>query len=388
MKKIGLALLFAICLFAAPSVAADKVRVGFITTLSGPGGTIGKHMRDGAQLALDSLGGKLGGIEAEVIFGDDQQKPDAGRQLAEEMLKKDKVDFVAGVIWSNVLLSIYQPVIKSGAILISASAGPHQLAGAMCDPHFFSVGWQNDESAEAMGQYMTDQKIDNVFMVMPNYAAGKDMAEGFKRFYRGKLAAEVYTSLEQTDYQTELTALKSANPSAVFTFMPGGIGIQFIKQYDQIGLRGKIPLYSVFTQNEVILPALREAAIGNYETGFWSPDVQNPENQAFVAAFRKKYGYLPSEYAATAFDAIKLIDSALKTVHGDVADKKAVIAAMERADFASVRGRFRFNNNHFPIEDFYLFRIAKDASGDYYPKVEKVVFPERQDSYHGECKMH
>ena len=281
-------------LLAMPAVADEPVKIGLVTTLSGPAGVIGKHMKDAADLALEMLGGKIGGKPAVIVYGDDQFKPDVGRQVAEEMLKRDKVDFMTGFIWSNVLLASYQPVIKSGTILVGANAGPHEMAGAMCAPNYFSASWQNDETPEAMGQFMTSKDMQDVYLIAPDYAAGKDMVAGFKRFFKGKIAAEVYTKPGQSDYQVEISQIRAANPKALFIFLPGGMGIQFVKQYAQSGLRGQIPLYSAFTVDETTLPAIGDAAAGNFEVSFWSPDLDNARNKAFVAAFRKKYGYMPS----------------------------------------------------------------------------------------------
>lgn len=387
MRRGLIATAAALALLAVPALAADKVKIGFITTLSGPAGVIGKHMKDSADLALEMLGGKVGGLPAEIVYGDDQQKPDVGREVAEEMLKKHKVDFLTGIIWSNVLLALYQPVIKSETILISANAGPHEVAGKDCSPFFFSTSWQNDETPESMGKFMADGNLTDVYVMAPNYAAGKDMVEGFKRYFKGKIVAEVFTKFGQSDYQAEISQIRAANPKAVFVFYPGGMGIQFVKQYAQSGLREQIPLYSVFTADETTLPALGDAAAGNYESGFWSPDLQNPRNQEYVAAFRKKFNYIPSYYGAQSFDAIFLIDSAVQAVKGDLADKKALIAAMEKADFPSVRGPFKYNVNHIPIENFYLFRVVKDADGNYVRKIERVVFSEHKDAYFQECAM-
>jgi branched-chain amino acid transport system substrate-binding protein len=388
MKARVIAAAAALSILAMPALAADKVKIGYITTLSGGGGVIGKHEKDGADLALQDLGGRIGGLEAEIVYGDDQQKPDVGRQLAQEMLKKEKVNFLAGIIWSNVLLSVFQPVMQSNTILVSASAGPHEIAGPMCSPYFFTTAKQNDQPPEAMGKFMTDQKISDVFVLAPNYAAGKDMVEGFKRYFKGNIVSETYTKLDQTDFQTELTQIRAANPKAVFVFYPGSWGIQFIKQYAQSGLRDKIPLYSAASQDETILPAIGAAAEGNYEAGLWGPDLKNPANEKFVAAFRKKYGYIPSIYAAESYDAINLIDSGVKAVKGNLSDTKGMIAAMEKADFQSVRGPFTFNTNHFPIQNFYVFKIAKDADGNYFNKVETAVLQDHRDAYYKDCKMH
>lgn len=385
--KQGIAAAVAAILLAAPAFAADSVKIGFVTTLSGPAGIIGKHMKDSADLALAMLNGKIGGVPAQIVYGDDQFKPDVGRQVADEMLTRDKVDFLTGFIWSNVLLAVYQPVIQSGAILISANAGPHEIAGEKCAPNFFSASWQNDQTPEAMGKFMADQKMSDIYLIAPDYAAGRDMMAGFKRYFKGKVAAEVYTKFGQSDYQVEISQIRDAAPNAVFVFMPGGMGIQFVKQYAQSGLRDKIPLYSAFTVDETTLPAIGDAADGNYEVGFWSPDLDNPRNKEFVAAFRKKYNYYPAFYGAQSFDAITMIDRAVAAVKGDLANKEGLIAALKKADFPSVRGPFKYNTNHFPIENFYLLRIGKDSNGDYVRKIEKVVFADHADAYATECKM-
>src|SRR2546423_6426211 len=313
-----------VALLCGPAFAADNVKIGFLTTLSGPAGVIGKHMKDSADLALSMLGGKIGGLPAQIVYGDDQQKPDVGRQVADEMLKRDKVDFLTGVIWSNVLLAVYQPVIQSGTILISANAGPHELAGEKCAANFFSASWQNDQTPEAMGKFMDDQKMQDIYLIAPDYAAGKDMMSGFKRYFKGKVTAETYTKFGQSDYKVEISQIRDANPKAVFAFLPGGMGIQFVKQYAQAGMREKIPLYSAFTVDETTLPAIGDAADGNYEVGFWSPDLDNPRNKEFIAAFRQKYNYLPSFYGAQSFDAITMIDHAVKAGYCGCAGKERI----------------------------------------------------------------
>ncbi len=379
-----------LALLAIPALAAGPtktVKIGFITTLSGPAGVIGKHMKDSADLALADLGGKIGGLPAEIIYGDDQQKPEIGLQIAHEMMERDKVNFVAGIIWSNVLLAVLHPVTATHTILVGTNAGAHPVAGKECSPYFFSTSWQNDETPEALGKYMTEKHITDVYAMAPNYAAGRDMITGFKRYFKGKIVGEVYTKLGQSDYQAEISQIRAAHPKAVFVFYPGGMGIQFVKQYAEAGLRGEIPLYSVFTSDATTLPAQRDTALGNYEAGSWSPDVDVPASKAFVAAFEKKYGYLPSYYGEQSYDAIMLINSAVKAVKGNLDDKEGLIAAMDKADFTWTRPYFRYNTNHIPIENFYLFRIAKNAEGQYYRKVEATIFTHHKDAYYHECSM-
>src|SRR3954469_22840208 len=276
--------------FGTQAQAQQKLKIGFITTLSGPQGVIGKHQKDSVELALDHLGRKVGGLETEVIYGDDQFKPDVGVQVAEQMLKRDQVDVMSGVIWSNVMMAVMPVVTGAGKIMVGANAGASPLAGNQCNELYFSTSWNNDQSPEAMGKFMQEKGINDVYVLAPNYQAGKDMVAGFKRFYKGRIVDEQYTKLGQTDYQAEITQLRSKNPKAVFVFYPGGMGIQFVKQYSQAGLRDQIPLYSVFTVDETTLPALKEAAIGQYEARFWSPDLDVPAGKKYVAAVEKKYG--------------------------------------------------------------------------------------------------
>ena len=389
MLRLVLAgLLSAAMAYAAPALAQQKVKIGFITTLSGPGGIIGEHMKNSVELALDHLGRKMGTLPVEVIYGDDQQKPDVGKQVADEMLKKHQVNFVSGIIWSNVMLAVAPTVTAAGTFMIGTNAGPHQLAGKLCNEMFFTTSWQNDSTPEAMGKYMTDQGISNVYIMAPNYAAGKDMLTGFKRYFKGTIAGEVYTTVNQPDYQAELSQLRAKNPKAVFVFYPGGMGINFLKQYSEAGLRSQFPLYSVYTVDEITIPAVKHAALGQYETRYWSPDLKNPANQKYVADYRKKYGKMPVFYGAQSYDGIKLIDSAVRAVKGNLADKKGMIAAMRKVDYPSTRGKYTYNVNHFPIENFYLLKaVAGPAGGDPVMEIQQTVFTNHKDSYYKECNM-
>ncbi len=379
--------LLAAAFAAGPAAAADKLKIGFITTLSGPAGIIGKHMKDSVELALEHLGGKVGGLETEVIYGDDKVKPDVGKQLADEMVKRDKVQFVAGVIWSNVLLAVAPTVTNAGVFMISTNAGPHQLAGKDCNKYFFSTSWQNDSTPEAMGQVLNDQKVSEVYVMAPNYAAGKDMVNGFKSSYKGKIVGEVYTKLGQQDYQAEISQLRAKNPKAVFVFLPGGMGIQFVKQYSAAGLRDQIPLYSVYTVDEVTLPALKDVALGQYEARYWSPDLDNAASKKYVADFRKKYGYTPSNYGAQSYDGIMLIDAAVRAVKGNLNDKAGMIKAMEKADYASTRGKYTYNVNHFPIQNYYMLEAVRNPAGQVEMQIQKVILENHKDRYYKECHM-
>ena len=388
IKPILAAALAASVAFSLPAAAQQqKLKIGFISTMSGPPAIIGKHMKDSVEIALDQLNRRVGGLETEVIYGDDQFKPEVGVQLAEEMLKKNQVDFVAGIIWSNVMMAVVPVVTGAGKIMVGANAGASPLAGAQCNELYFSASWNNDQSPEAMGKYLQDKGINDLYVLAPNYQAGKDMVAGLKRYYKGRIVEEVYTKFQQQDYQAEISQLRSKNPKAVFAFYPGGMGIQFLKQYDQAGLRDQIPLYTVYTVDEISIPAVKDSAVGIYETRYWSPDLKNPQNQRFVADYKKKYGKLPVFYGAQSYDGIMLMDSAVRAVKGNLKDVNGMVKAMEKANFQSLRGPFQYNVNHHPIQNFYLLKTEKLAGGDIEMRIQKTIFEKHKDSYYQDCKM-
>jgi branched-chain amino acid transport system substrate-binding protein len=388
IKPILAGVLAASVAFPLPAAAQQqKLKIGFITTMSGPQGIIGKHMKDSVELAVEHLGGKVGGLPVEIVYGDDQTKPDVGVQLANDMIKRDQVDIMAGIIWSNVMMAVVPVVTGAGKIMIGTNAGASPLAGNQCNELYFSTSWNNDQSPEAMGKFLQDSGVKDLYVLAPNYQAGKDMVAGLKRYYKGNIVEEVYTKLGQQDYQAEITQLRAKNPKAVFAFYPGGMGVQFVRQYHQAGLRDRIPLYTVFTVDETTLPAIKEAAVGQYEARFWSPDMDTPASKKYVGDFRKKFSYTPSFYGAQSYEGILLIDSAVKAVKGNVKDTKAMVTALRKADYDSIRGRYQFNVNHHPIQSFYLLRAVKGGQDGAEMKIEKKVFENHKDSYYQECKM-
>jgi branched-chain amino acid transport system substrate-binding protein len=383
--EIAAALMLTIAL--GPVHAADKVEIGYVNTFTGPGGVFGKHYKDGFELALDHLGRKMGPLPVGVIYGDDQMKPDVSKSVVERMVERDKIDFLAGFNFSNVLLSAIDTAINAKVIVVGANAGPSELAGSKCSPFFFGAGHQNDGASEAMGRYLKGKKIDNVFLVSPNYQAGRDILNGFKRGYGGKIVSEVYTQITQNDYSAELSQIRAANPSAVFAFMPGGSGINFVKQWSQAGLMGQIPLYSVYTVDGVTVPAIGDAVAGALGANEWAEDFPNAESRKFVTDFEEKYGYAPSIYAAKSYDTAILIASAVKAVNGSIEDRNALIAALRRADFKSVRGNFKFNHNQFVIQDYYLIEAVKRPDGKLGLATREKIVSDYTDPYADQCKM-
>jgi len=367
--------------------ASAQFKVGFMATLSGPAAALGQDMYDGFMLGLEHSGGKFGGVDVEVIREDDQLKPDLAVQTVNRFIERDQVDVVAGVTFSNVMMAIAKPLADSNTIFMGTNAGPAPLAGERCAPNFFFVSYQNDQQAEGVGKYATNQGFKNVYLMAPNYQAGKDAVGGFKRYYKGNVVGEVYTRVNQPDYSAEIAQLQAANPDAVYVFYPGGMGINFIKQFRQAGLLGKIPLLSVSSFDGSTLPALKETALGAISGSFWGVDFDNPVNQKFVTSFEAKYGRIPSQYAAQSYDGAMLLNSAIKKIGGQYKDKNALMAALRAAEFDSVRGDFKFNKNGFPIHDMYVFEVAPDAKGRVSHKTLQKTLPAHPDSYVGQCPL-
>ncbi|MCS6920463.1 MAG: ABC transporter substrate-binding protein [Elioraea sp.] len=373
---------------ARPAIAqSEAVKIGMITTLSGPGAALGADIRDGFNLAVKNAGGRLGGVAVEVVVADDGLRPENGRAIAERMVRRERVQVLTGIVFSNVLLAV-APVVLPAATYVSANAGPSQLAGEGCHPNYFNVAWQNDNLHEAVGQYMTQQGVRRAFILAPNYPAGRDALTGFKRFYKGEVVSETYTRLDQLDYAAELATIRSASPEAVYIFLPGGLGINFIKQYAAAGLRGRIPLYGPgFSFDQDVFPAVGEDALGCFNSSQWALDLPNPTNRTFVETFEREYGRLPSLYASQGYDAANLIGSALAATRGDVSDRAAFAAALKRADFPSVRGAFRFGNNNHPIQTIYMREVVRDGQGRIVNRTIGVAFENHQDAYAAQCRL-
>ena len=385
----------ALMILALPGVgSAEGVKIGFVTTLTTGAAVIGNDMRDAVNLAVEDLNGKMGGLDIEVIFADDGFKPETGKQVTDKLVKSDDVDFVAGYIWSHVLLASQKSVLNADKFLISANAGPSQLAGKLCHRDFFSTSWQNDQTPMAMGAVLSQRGVSKLYVMAPNYAAGKNMVAGVERTFKGEIVGKDLTKWgkdAQLDFSAELAKAKASGAEALFVFYPGKAGGAFMKQYEQAGLADKLPLYTVFTVDAISLPKLQQAnmkaVLGSLTTGFWGPGLKNPQNARFVEGFRKKYGRYPSFYAAQSYDSIFLINSALEAVGGDLQDRDGMRAAMEKADFPSVRGSFSYGANHFPIQNFYLLEVVADGNGNWTTEIRSTVFENHQDTYVADCRL-
>ncbi|HVI63681.1 MAG TPA: ABC transporter substrate-binding protein [Bradyrhizobium sp.] len=381
-KLVGLVVLLSL---VRPAFAEDKIKIGVIVTLSGPAAALGQQVRDGFTLGVKDLGGKMAGKEVEVVVVDDELKPDAAVTKVKGLLERDKVDFVVGPIFSNILQAIHKPVVDSKTFLISPNAGPSSYAGKECSPFFYVTSYQNDQVHEILGKVAQDRGYKRIYLLVPNYQAGRDSAAGFKLDYKGEIVEESYMPLGTLDFQPELSKIASLKPDAVFTFMPGGMGVNLVKQYRQAGLADSVPVLSAFTVDESTLPAQQDAAVGMFGGADWAPDLNNPQSKKFVASYEAAYHIVPGTYAMQAYDAAMLIDSAVKAVKGDLGNKDAVAAVLKKADFASLRGNFKFNTNGYPIQDFYLTKVAKRPDGKFQTEIVQKVFENYGDRYAKEC---
>ena len=375
--------------FALPAAAQAPLKIGFVSTFSGPQAAIGEDMRRSVELAKEHLGGKIAGRPIEIIYEDDQFKPDVGKQKSEKLVQQDKVPFVAGYIWSNVLLASLKSVTDEGdTILISANAGPSQIAGELCNKNFFSTSWVNDQTPMAMGEYLQSKGVKSLYLMAGNYAAGKDMLAGVKRTFKGEIKGEDLTKWpDQLDFSAELAKIRAAKPDGIFIFYPGAHGVQFLTQYAQAGLKGQVPLYQVFSIDAITLPQQGDLALGTLGAQEWVNDLPNDQNKRYVADFKKKHGVYPSYYGAQSYDAIMLIASAVEGTKGDTANKNALRAEMKKANFKSLRGDFKFNTNQFPIQNFYIQEAVKDAEGKMTVKTIATAMKDAKDPFYEKCPM-
>lgn len=371
---------------ATTGFAQEPVKIGFIGTLSGPGGALGQDQYDAFMLAVEQNGGKLGGVPVEVVREDDQLKPDLGVQAATKLLKSENVDFITGVTFSNVMMAIHKPITDAKVFFIGSNAGPAPIAGKQCSPYYFSTSWDNDMLHEAGGQLARDLGYKNMYVMAANYQAGRDAVSGFKRDYTGNVIDEVYTQVNQPDYSAEIAQLQASEPDAVYVFYPGGMGVNFVKQYRQAGLLGKLPLISAASIDGSTLPALKSLAVGAITSAPYAPNIDNAQNKQFVEAFVKAYKRQPSMYAAQSYDAANLIASALKKVDGKLDNKEAVLAALKAADFDSVRGSFKFASNQFPDAPFYRVDVVEGPDGAELQAKTPIVIKTRAN-FHEQCPM-
>ena len=377
-------------LLAAPGILhaqpAGGVKIGLVAVQTGPQAALGNQLKDGFALGLRHLEGRLGGLSAETIVIDDELRPEVAVTKVRAALERDRVDFIVGVVFSHILGAIMRPVTEANTFLISTNAGPSTFAGRGCNPFFFTTSYNNDQVHAVMGQVSQDNGYRRVFLMTPNYQAGRDAMAGFKSKFRGEVVDEVYVPLTQLDFSAELAKIAAARPDAIFTFMPGGLGVNLVRQYRQAGL-ANIPFLSTFTVDEATLPAQGAAAEGFFSAASWAPNIYNAQNQRFVRDFEAQFNYVPATYAAQAYDGAMLLDSAIRRVGGNLRDKDALRAAIRAADFRSVRGNFRFGANHYPVQDFWLLRVARRADGKFQTETVRKVFENDVDPWAAECRM-
>jgi branched-chain amino acid transport system substrate-binding protein len=387
MRGLALAgtMLAAVC---GGAQAADQIKLGLMTPLSGPISPAGAETKRGVDLALEELGNKLGGLPVKYTVVDDKTNPAEAVQGASKLIDDAKVDFVTGFSSSNTMIPVWKTFNDAGVFAVGALAGPLQFAGKDCVQNGFVVSFSNDDWPAAVGKYMSDKGVKSAFFVGADYQAGYEHVGAAMKYFKGKAVGPVYTPLTQLDFAPEMARIRAEKPDAVFAFLVGAGGVAFVKQYAQAGLQNQIPFYTEDpVANPLTFPAQGDAAVGLIMGTNWTADLDNPANKKFVAAFTAKYNRLPATFAALGYDSVKLIDSAVKEVGGKIENKDAVRAALRKANFQSVRGSFKFNNNHYPIQDLYIMEVKKDEKGNLRAVLKDTAVKDWQDPYHQECPM-
>ena len=376
--------------FATSAQAASELKIGFLSTLSGPASALGIEVRDGFNLALKLHGGKLGGLPTEIVTGDDQLNPEVGKQLTERMLKRDRVNLMTGIIFSNVMLAVWPTIEQSKVFYIAPNSTPTRISGEGCSPYFFTASWPNEGHHEAAGHFATSKGYKNAYLIAPNYPAGKDALTGFKRSYKGNIVSEMYTKVNQLDYAAELAQIRAAKPDTLYAFLPGGMGINFIKQFVASGLSKDIQLVVPgFVSDQDVIRAVGEPMLGLFDTSQWAYDLDNDANRKFVAEFEKAYNRLPTLYAEQGYTAALIIDAAVKGAKGKVEDAKAFRAALMSAPtrVKTPRGDWKAAPNGTPIQDYYVRVVSKDKNGRIVNKKIGTVLTKHVDFWAKDCKM-
>jgi branched-chain amino acid transport system substrate-binding protein len=379
----------AVCTALASTAAAQELRIGYLNTTTGSGALLGRHLENGWKLGLahaawEKDGDALGGVSTRVFYADDQTRPETGLKEVEKFLKADKVHIVAGIIWSNVIMSVQKPVFDAKAMLLSTNAGPSPLAGPLCNPLFVSSSFYNEGNSEALGEIANKDGAKSVLLMAPNYQGGKDMLAGFESTYRGKVVDTILYKLGESDFQADLGKLRASKAEALAIFAPGAMGVAFVKQWVASGLVKEVKLYSINTIDNMSLPAVGDAALGVVEAHHWTPDLDNAKNQRFVKDYVAKFGHLPSHLAAAAYDAPGLIAAGMKAVGGKTDDMAAVARAIRKGRVDSPRGTLRYNVNGFLIQPYWRVQVLKGADGK--PAIKAIEnLGERTDPHWQKC---
>lgn len=365
----------------------DVVKLGIVTSLTGQNSAAARDLIDGVKLGIKRLNGQIAGMKTELSTADDQEKPEIAREEAARMVESKGVEFLTGPITTNLVKSVIQPVTDAGGFFLSTGAGPSAMAGKDCEPNFFVTTFENVTYGEVTGQAANDLGLKNIALLQWNSPGARDLANGFKKQFKGTVDLEIYTPPSQLDFAGEIGKLRTVHPDGYYFFFPSQLLANFMKQLNQFDVGKDMKGLSYYISiDPVMLQQLGDIVFGQYITTYYSTSLDNPANKDFVDDFKKEYGNGPGLYAAHGYDLVTLLDHALKTVRGRLNDRDAVRKALEAVKFESVRGSFKFNTNHFPIENFYLTQIVRAPDGSLTYKVLKT-YPNKADSFAAKCKM-
>ncbi|MBC7953081.1 MAG: ABC transporter substrate-binding protein [Rhodospirillaceae bacterium] len=376
---------------ALPSGAGasdPSIVVGVVATLTGPGALAGQDLVDGFNLALKQLGGRFSNQEVRVVLADDKGSPDIARQQVKRLMDRERLDMVLTGVSAPSLATIIKPLVDARLFVLNLDQSPPALSGAECSQFLFSLAAPVDGLHEAMGQYLAAEHIRRVVVVGPQTGVTNDAVAALKRTFPGEVVAVLSPHPGAATFAPELDHIKQLKPDAIYSLLTGGMGGGFVRAWGASPLKGEIPLFPLWPAVErQMLPAMADAAQDMISIGTWGNDLDSIPNRRLNADFEMEFGRPPSTWAAQGYDAAFLVDSALKATNGKTSNEDALRTALRRADFISARGSFKFNTNQFPVLNYYLRKVSRDAKGRPTHEMRGVVLKEWRDRQAHSCPM-
>jgi branched-chain amino acid transport system substrate-binding protein len=347
---------------------AAPIRIGVLLPYSGVYAVLGESITQAMELVFGHENWTVAGRKIELVKEDTEAKPPVGVRKAQKLIESDKVDILTGPVHSGVLAGIRDMVHGSKTILVVSNAGADQISRERCSRWIFRTSFSNWQPCQPMGGWVAKNVSKEVFQIAPNYQAGKDMMAAFRETFLpagGKVIAEDYPKLGETDYAPYLTKIRQSGAKAVFAFFSGSDAVNFVKQYDQFGLKQSVRLTGAgFLTEPDVLPAQGKTALGILTGHFYTPLLDNPVNQRFVKEFREKFNKSTDGFACQGYDTAEVIVRALKTVSGNTQDRAKLAEAIAKVEFDSPRGRFRFDpKTQNVIQPFIYVREVKEVTG-------------------------
>ncbi|CAA7617917.1 ABC transporter substrate-binding protein [Magnetospirillum sp. SS-4] len=374
---------------ASTAAGNPTIVVGVIATLSGPGAMAGQDSLDGFTTALRQMGGRFANQEVRVVPVDDRGSPDVAMQVTRRLLEREKVDFILTAVSQASMAAIVKPLNESRTFILNLDAYPDGLFGARCSASLFGLGTPPDAVSEAAGMHFANEKYRRL-VVIGHDTRQTDMAvAALRRTWGGEDVTVLKARHGAATFAPEIRRIRELAPDAVYTLLSGGMGLALVRDYAAAGLKADIPLLGVWSNFErPHLTAMDDQGLDLLNVAPWSPDLDSPLNKRMISDFELEYGRPATSWVAQGYDSALLLEAAMKVTAGRTSDREAVRNALRRAEFASVRGGFRFETNHAPVINLYLRRVARDAKGRLTEETRGVLAREWRGRDAAHCPMH